>query len=80
MAETPSRHGRPTRLGNAPNGGLPSNRHVVGKLADVAETERRGDARFAVCQTRYLDNEPAMVTELRRTLCRRRYKFDTEKA
>lgn len=54
--------------------------NVIGKLADLAVSERRGDARMAAHETRYPENEPAVVTELRRTLRRRRYKFDTEKA
>jgi len=53
---------------------------VIRKLADLAMSERNGDAAAAARETHYPKDEPSVVTETRKTLRRRRYKFDTEKA
>ena len=53
---------------------------VIRKLADLAKSERNGDAVAAARETHFPKDEPAIVTETRKTLRRRRYKFDTEKA
>ncbi len=53
---------------------------VIRRLADAAESQRRGDAAAAARERHFPTDEPAIVTELRRTLRRQRYKYDTEKA
>lgn len=53
---------------------------VIKKLADIAKSERNGDAAASARETHFPSDEPAIVTETRKTLRRRRYKFDTEKA
>jgi len=58
----------------------PEIRKVIATLADLAEAKRRGDDKAAEKETRFPTKEPEIVTELRRTLRRRRYKYDTEKA
>lgn len=55
-------------------------REVISKLADLAVSERNGDAAAAARETHYPCDEPAIVIETRKILRRRRYKFDTEKA
>ncbi|HAC91086.1 MAG TPA: hypothetical protein DCF63_10725, partial [Planctomycetaceae bacterium] len=53
---------------------------AVQKLANLAQSERKGDASQAARETHYPPNEPKVITALRETLRRRRYKYDTEKA
>ena len=53
---------------------------VVQKLADMAVSERQGDGAAAEREQHYPADEPEAVRQLRTTLRRRRYKFDTEKA
>ena len=53
---------------------------VVQKLADLAHSERKGDLSQAAQETHYPANEPKVITALRQTLRRRRYKYDTEEA
>ncbi len=53
---------------------------VIKKLADLAMSERNGDAEAAAREASYPNNELPIVTETRKTLRRRRYKYDTEKA
>ncbi len=58
----------------------PGIHEVITKLADLAKSERNGDAAVADRETHFPKDEPAIVIETRKTLRRRRYKFDTEKA
>ncbi len=53
---------------------------VIQKLAEMAAADRNGDADAAVDETHLPDDEPAVVGQMRTTLRRRRYKYDTEKA
>lgn len=53
---------------------------VVKTLADMAVSERQGDGAAAKREQHFPADEPDAVRQLRTTLRRRRYKFDTEKA
>jgi len=53
---------------------------VIVKLAEMAQAERKGNADATAHEIRLPTEEPAVVGQMRLTLRRRRYKFDTEKA
>ncbi|TWU62525.1 Tyrosine recombinase XerD [Crateriforma conspicua] len=58
----------------------PAIQEVVRTLADLAAAQRNGDQAAAEKENHFPDNEPEVVSEMRKTLRRRRYKYDTEKA
>ncbi|WP_404304981.1 integron integrase [Neorhodopirellula lusitana] len=63
------------------NGSVDSSiKDVIKRLAEIAQAERNGDPEAASRETFVPEDEPAVVTQMRLTLRRRRYKYDTEKA
>lgn len=55
-------------------------REIIRLLAERCESERKGNPTAAENETHYPDDEHESITQMRQTLRRRRYKFDTEKA
>jgi len=58
----------------------PGIREVIRVLAEFSAAANQGDAAAAAREQHFPVEEPETITQLRRTLRRMRYKFDTEKA
>lgn len=55
-------------------------REIILKLAELSRAGSDGDAEAAARERHFPDGEPAVIRQMRETLRRRRYKYDTEKA